>query len=228
MNETHETETTPSPTPASAPLGAATSDLPTVDALLGLVREPLLAAARGRARRDALAGRRVRIVARASLGVPEHAVIVRGGEVLTQGRWPATRGALQAGDHVVVQVGTEPADRERYVRWLHELAASEPPPMSLAPCSQTAAGLHPLWCIAAARLCLPAHVAVEARHDLLGIRLAQVALGFGADALGGPIETDRSLPLCGVTRPDENTAAGLATLVRHAGLQPVHAPESTP
>jgi hypothetical protein len=222
----NETEATPLSNPAPTP--AVAMEPPSVEVLLGWIREPLLAAARGRARRDALAGRRVRIVARTPIAIPEHAVILRGDEVLTLGRWPATRGAMQAGDHVVVQVGTEPGDRERYVRWLHELAASEPPPMSLAPCSQTAAGLHPLWCIAAARLCLPAHVAIEARHDLLGIRLAQVALGFGADALGGPIETDRSLPLCGVTRPDENTASGLATLVRHAGLQPVHAPESTP
>lgn len=221
-----ETEATPSPDagpkgPVDPPLSPPTEPLSS-ERLLALVAEPLLAASRGRARRDALRGRRVELVARAAMTTPEHAAILRGGETIDLPRWPAPRGVLQAGDHVVVQVGTEQGDLDRYVAWLQELACSEPPHVSIAPCSRTAAGLHPLWCIAAARLTLPAHVHVEARHDLLGIRLAQVALGFGADALGGPIEHDRSLPLCGVTRPDENTAAGLATLVRHAGLQPIH------
>ncbi|MBC8068619.1 MAG: hypothetical protein IAG13_09830, partial [Deltaproteobacteria bacterium] len=92
------------------------------------------------------------------------------------------------------------------------------PPLRIAAGSHTAAGLHRLWCIAVLRLTMPAQVLVEARHDHLGIRLAQIALGFGADVLAGPIDADRSLPLCGVTRPDEATHAGLATLVRHAGL----------
>ncbi len=203
------------------------AELPSIEALLAWVREPLIAAARGRARRDGLFGRRVRITARPTLPIPEHATVVRGGEVRTLQQWPAIPGGLQAGDHVVVQVGTVPEDRERYVRWLHALARHDLPRISIAPCSRTASGLHPLWCIAAARLCLPAHVAIEARHDLLGIRLAQVALGFGADTIAGPIEPDRNLPLCGVTRPDENTASGLATLVRHAGLSPAHDPETT-
>ena len=77
-----------------------------------------------------------------------------------------------------------------------------------------------MWCIAAARLALPTAVRIEARHDRIGIRLAQIALGFGADTLSGPILPDRSLPLAGVTRPDEATAAGLATLVREAALEP--------
>jgi hypothetical protein len=203
-------------------------ELPTAEVLLGLVGEPLLAAVRGRVRRDALRGRRVHIVARAPVTAPEHAAIVRRGDVMTLAQWPGARGTIQDGDHVIVQVGTDAGDRERYVRWLHDLARHELPRLSLSPCSRTAAGLHPLWCIAVARLCLPAHITIEARHDLLGIRLAQVALGFGADALGGPIHADRSLPLCGVTRPDENTVSGLATLVRHAGLQPIHESEPTP
>jgi hypothetical protein len=189
--------------------------------LLALVDEPLLAAVRGRSRRESLRGREIRIVPRDAIAVPSHAAIVSGGVATTLDDWPAPRGDLHDGDHVVIQVGATQPERERWVRWLLELASAEPPPCTLAPCSTTAAGLHPLWCIAVARMCLPPQVVVEARHDLLGIRLAQVALGFGAEVLSGPIDADRHLPLCGVTRPDEATAAGLATLVRHAGLVPV-------
>ncbi len=212
---------TPRGTGAATTTAALLAEPPTVEALLALVDEPLIAAARGRARRDALLGRQVRIVARPSMATPEVAAIVRAGVVRQLEQWPVARGGLQPGDHLVIQVGTTPAERERYVRWLHELARHEPPRLGLAACSRTAAGLHPLWCLAVARLCLPAQVSIEARHDLLGIRLAQIALGFGADVLAGPIDPDRSLPLCGVTRPDENTASGLCTLIRHAGLHPV-------
>ena len=64
---------------------------------------------------------------------------------------------------------------------------------------------------------------MQARHDLIGIRVAQVALGFGADTLAGPVQPDRSLPLAGVTRPNENTHAGLRALVEQAGLTPSEA-----
>lgn len=216
-------EPTNPPQPDAAPTvdSGRPPESPSIAMLLALVDEPLVAAVRGRARRDALVGREVRIVARAAMAIPEHAAIVRGGLASPLDRWPAPRGGLQDGDHLVIQVGTAPAERERYVRWLLELARHDLPRCGLAPCSRTAAGLHPLWCIAVARLCLPPQIAIEARHDLLGIRLAQVALGFGANVLAGPIDADRSLPLCGVTRPDENTAAGLTTLVRHAGLHAV-------
>lgn len=217
-------EPTNPPQPDVAPAHADAGrppESPSVEMLLALGDEPLVAAVRGRARRDALVGREVRIVACAAMAIPEHAAIVRGALVVPLDRWPAPRGGVQDGDHVVIQVGTAPAERERYIRWLLELARNDVPRFGLAPCSRTAAGLHPLWCVAVARLCLPAQVAIEARHDLLGIRLAQVALGFGANVLAGPIESDRTLPLCGVTRPDENTAAGLTTLVRHAGLHAV-------
>ena len=69
-------------------------------------------------------------------------------------------------------------------------------------------------------LSLPENIRVEARHDLVGIRLAQVALGFGADTLAGPIAPPRVLPLAGVSRPDENTVAALSLLVTEAGLTP--------
>ncbi len=206
---------------ADAALGTPPPGAPTFDALIALVEEPLLAASRGRARRELLRGREIRIVARDAVGVPDHALVLRGDAMATLAQWPASHGGLQDGDHVVAQIGADAADRERWVRWLLELSRQDLPRFSLAPCSSAAAGLHPLWCIAVARLCLPSQVSIEARHDLLGIRLAQVALGFGADVVSGPVAADRHLPLCGVTRPDEATATGLATLVRHAGLVPV-------
>lgn len=211
-------QTQPEPTAtaqARAPLDASTHD-----ALLALFGEPLLAASRGRARRDALFGRRVHIEHRARIVAPDVAAIARGDEMIALPRWPSPA-MLQDGDHVVVQIDADDGGRERWLRWLVELGAGDKTRLALAPCSRTAAGLHPLWCIAVARLAASAATRIVARHDLLGVRLAQVALGFGADVLAGPIDPDRSLPLCGVTRPDETTLAGLSTLVRHAGLTAV-------
>jgi 2-iminoacetate synthase ThiH len=115
------------------------------------------------------------------------------------------------------------------VHWLLELAqhhAKTPlpslphvGPCSLAPFSTDAAGTHRLWAIAVARLVLPAAIRVEARHDLIGIRLAQVALGFGADTIAGPIAPERHLPVAGVPRPDETTITGLHKLIEQAGLE---------
>jgi hypothetical protein len=126
------------------------------------------------------------------------------------------------GDHVAIAV--EPGDDaacERYATWLLRLAASELPPSSLAPWSRQPGGTARLWAIAIARLVLPSHVRVEARHDLVGIRLAQIALAFGADTLSGPIVADRKLPVAGVTRPTEATLAGLRNLIEQAGFEPV-------
>ena len=125
-----------------------------------------------------------------------------------------------------VQLCVEPEDGPRahaYLEWLLELAhlaeRGRPVPRSVAPYSTHAAGTHRLWLIAVARLVLPASIRVEARHDLVGIRLAQIALGFGADVLSGPIESDRHLPVAGVTRPNEATLAGLRNLIEQAGLE---------
>lgn len=146
-------------------------------------------------------------------------------EVLELAGWPEAAD-LRPGDRVVTQVDATDDARRRFVAWLRAVGPHAPRELSVAPCSATAGGTHRLWCIAAARLLLPDHVRVEARHDLIGIRLAQIAVGFGADTLAGPIEPDRSLPLAGVTRPNEGTAAGLSTLVRQLGLSP-RAPASS-
>jgi hypothetical protein len=135
-------------------------------------------------------------------------------------RWPAPS-RWHAGDRIVCEVA--PGQAKAWVDYLQALAhaGSLPADCSIAPHCREAAGTHKLWLIASARLALPAHVRVEARHDLLGIRVAQVALGFGADTLSGPIEPDRKLPLAGTTRPNENTRAGLFALVEQAGLTAV-------
>jgi hypothetical protein len=191
----------------------------TAEELLALWPDPHGTAARACARRKSLGARAIRIEPVAAHPIPEHAAIVRSGAVEMLSAWPTAR-SLRAGDRVVVQVDADASARARYAEWLVAFVQDVPPPCSIAPCSRIAAGLHPLWCIAATRIALPGDI-VEARHDLLGIRLAQIALGFGADALTGPIAPDRVLPLCGVPRPDEHTLAGLVALVQHAGL--VHA-----
>jgi len=125
-----------------------------------------------------------------------------------------------------VVVAVTPERAEAYVSWLLAVARATPathdPMRTLAPWCATPAGTHRLWLIAAARIVLPASIRVMARHDLIGIRMAQLALAFGADALGGPVAADRKLPLAGVTRPNENTRTGLAALIEQAGLSPLH------
>lgn len=134
------------------------------------------------------------------------------------GAWPQN---VSDGQDIVLQVDAHEEGRDRFATWLCEVGPTLPQGASLAPFSTEAAGLHRLWCLAAARLALPAHVRVQVRHDVVGIRLAQIALGFGVDTFGGPLQSDRKLPLAGVTRPDEATRAGLSTLIRSAGLRPV-------
>ncbi|MFV8756814.1 hypothetical protein ACNOYE_40235 [Nannocystaceae bacterium ST9] len=144
----------------------------------------------------------------------------RAGEVIALTGLPE-RDAWRAGDHYMIAI--EPGDdaaATRYAEWLLGLADDLPLGCSIAPWSRGVGATARLWAIAVARLILPRHVRVEARHDLVGIRLAQVALAFGADTLAGPIAADRKLPVAGVTRPSEATLAGLRNLIEQAGLEP--------
>ena len=132
--------------------------------------------------------------------------------------WPDPH-ALAAGDRLLLRV--DPTDLPAYCAWLIAAAAAPlPANTSLAPYTAIPGGLHRLHLLAAARLALPQHIRVEARHDLIGIRLAQVALQFGADTLAGPIDTSRHLPLAAIPRPNETSQAALAELIRQAGLEP--------
>ncbi len=206
----------------------ADASLPELDAarLLELRDNPPLAGRLAMQRRTALFGRRTLLRPTPSHPVPSGPALLRRDQLLDCPSSPEP-GAWQPGDRVMLSVAPQD-DRaaHRYVAWLLELAAARAPwdgspllgPCSLAPFCPSPAGTHRLWLIAAARLALPAGIRVEARHDLIGIRLAQVALGFGADTLAGPIEADRRLPIAGVTRPNEASVTGLRNLIEQAGL----------
>jgi len=159
------------------------------------------------------------------LPTAERALLLRDGLVLQLSGLPS-HGEIRRDDLLVVEVDPTIESRRRFAEWLSTEGVRFPESSALAPTSPTAAGLHRLWCFAAARIALPTFVRIVARHDLIGIRLAQLAIGFGADTLAGPLQSDRKLPLAGVTRPDETTLSGLVTLVQQAGFEPI-APHRT-
>jgi hypothetical protein len=131
--------------------------------------------------------------------------------------WP-TAPELREGDRVVLWV--EPEERPAFARWLAAQGPHLPLGVSVAPASRTPSGTHRAWLVGATRLALGPGRHVVARHDLLGPRVAQITLGFGASELDGPWRADRRLPVAGVTRPDETTPLGLSALVEQAGLVP--------
>ncbi len=194
-----------------------------VAALLELRGDPPQAGQWAGEVRQAYFGQRTNLRTTPELPHPETDVSVeRAGQRLALAELPAASTWL-AGDRVAIAI--EPGDdaaARRYATWLVQLAGSElPTGCSLAPWSRQPGGTARLWAIAVARLVMPAMVRVEARHDLIGIRIAEVALAFGADTLSGPIVADRKLPVAGVTRPTEATLAGLRNLIEQAGLEPV-------
>ena len=81
-------------------------------------------------------------------------------------------------------------------------------------------GLDTLHLIATCRLALPAIPHVIADVPALGPRLAQMALGFGADELFGPIVSERALRLGDNARNPAMTRKEAAILIRGAGLSP--------
>lgn len=226
MNERLPQPLTPMPT--QEPLDAATA--------LALRHNPPRLGRLAMARRRALFGDAVLVRARPTPSLtlePGQALVVGPGAALANAPLDARSvqtwvdAALELDADASLLLPLEPRDAEapaRYVEGLLALAealADRPAPASsLAPYCTVPAGTFRLWAIAVARLLLPAGVRVEARHDLVGIRVAQIALGFGADTLSGPIEADRALPIAGVTRPNEATRAGLFNLVEQAGLRP--------
>lgn len=180
----------------------------TAQELLSLHLNPASAGRRASARRAEMFGENIWIRGRAAVtGEPK--------------AWPMS---AASGEDILLHVEPTEDGREAYVSWLLEVGATLPAGVAVSAYSTEAAGLHRLWCLAAARLALPEHVRVEVRHDLVSIRLAQIALGFGVDTFAGPLESDRKLPLAGVTRPDEATREGIATLIRAAGLRPTFEP----
>jgi hypothetical protein len=197
--------------------------------LLRLAGFPPLLGAWAMEVRTLLFGRRTLLRPTIEHPLPSGPALLRREQLIELDTWPDPE-AWQAGDRLMLPIASgDTAMASDYVHWLLELAehhAHTPlpslphvGPCSLAPFSTDAAGTHRLWAIAVARLVLPAAIRVEARHDLVGIRLAQVALGFGADTIAGPIAPERHLPVAGVPRPDETTITGLHKLIEQAGLE---------
>ncbi len=190
--------------------------------LLALRLQPAKVGALVAARREAFdpeRARRITIADAPATERPSPAAVVREGTTHALQAWPSA-GAWRPGDRVIVGIDDTDQARARYLGWLRAIAAEPTPDTTLAPVGSDAAGLHKLWCLTAARLVLPPQVAIEIRHDLVGIRLAQLAIGMGADVVAGPITAERSLPLAGVTRPTETSLSALSTIVRQAGFRP--------
>lgn len=210
-------------------------------ALLALFADPADAGRRAIAARDAAFGPQIVIRGAPVHPPPALATLIQGERVIdlspasgpiehvaedmsSAPAWPDPA-LLRAGDRLVLAVDHD--QLPAYCAWLLRAAAAAPG-WSLAPFCPRPGGLFRLHLIAAARLALPAGMRVEVRHDLVGVRLAQVALQFGADTLAGPLDAGRHLPLAGVPRPSETSAMALAELVRQAGFAPQTSPLESP
>ena len=79
-------------------------------------------------------------------------------------------------------------------------------------------GLDTVRCFALCRLALPGVPHLVADVAALGPRLAQMAFGFGADALLAPIVAERALRLGANANNPALTRKEAATLIRGAGL----------
>ena len=209
---------------------------PTPEQLLALFTDPAVAARRACDVRARAFHGQIWIRPAPALASDAPAVIVRGADTLPApghvpsdmshkpALWPDPRD-LRPGDRLLLRV--EHDQLPAYCAWLIA-AADARGGWTLTPFCAQPGGLFRLHLIAAARLALPTAVRVEVRHDLHGVRLAQVALGFGADTLAGPIDIGRHLPLAGIPRPSETSADALCELVRQAGLEPITDLSETP
>jgi hypothetical protein len=115
-------------------------------------------------------------------------------------------GAAPAGARAS-QVSTLPGGRP--VRWLSPALGG----------AEGATGIEALREVAVARLCTPHDVSLGVSWDAVGMELAQVALLFGADVLGGVLRRKAGLPVveagARAARRDE-----IAALVARAGRTP--------
>lgn len=191
-----------------------------IDAALARYTDPAPLGRHAETVRRRAFGDRIDVGPASALAIPRAAAVIRGGTAQMLDAWPEPA-TVVPGDQLVLMVPGTDAGRDRYLAWLRAAArAGLAARVAVAPCSDSDGALHRLWAVAASRLCLPETVRIVARHDLLGIRLAQLALAMGADTLSGPVEPDRKLPIAGVPRPTETTRDGLLRLVIDAGLQP--------
>lgn len=112
-----------------------------------------------------------------------------------------------------------PSERRKQVDKLRRLVAGGLPIWGVLPTPDgEPQGLDTLHLIATLRLELPEvpHVALDVAA--LGPRLAQMALGFGADELWAPVVSERALRLGGNANNPSMTRKEAAVLIRGAGL----------
>lgn len=205
---------------------SAAQDHEWADSLLELFADPADAGRRACAIRERATGTRIRIRAAPPLAPGVRAAVLRGGQAHEPALEPGPSDSpafpdlkqLAPGDRVIVRV--DHGEMPDYCAWLVRAFHGMPATCSLAPYAPTPGGLFRLHLLAAARIVLPHAIDIEARHDLIGVRLAQVALQFGVNTLAGPIDPARHLPLAGIPRPSETSLVALSELVRQAGLDP--------
>jgi len=82
-------------------------------------------------------------------------------------------------------------------------------------------GTDALRTIAVARLMLDNVPHIKAYWIMLGLKIAQLALHYGADDIDGTVEEEHITHDAGGTTPQGLTTAQLAALIREAGRQPV-------
>ena len=82
-------------------------------------------------------------------------------------------------------------------------------------------GFTDLKTIAVARLLLDNFVHIKAYWIMLGVKMAQIALYFGADDLDGTVMEERIGHMAGASSAEALTANELQVLIRAAGREPV-------
>lgn len=124
------------------------------------------------------------------------------------------------------------ADRVDHLRRLRELQDETggftgfvplpyQPENNALPVSKPPTGFDTLRTIAVSRLYLDNIDHVTAYWVGLGLKLAQVALSFGADDLHGTIHEEHIFHMAGSTSPQSQTVAAMIRAIREAGLEPV-------
>ena len=98
--------------------------------------------------------------------------------------------------------------------------AFHPENTGLATCAGPS-GMDDLKNIAVARLMLDNFPHIKAFWVMIGPKLAQIALSFGADDMDGTVKEELITHMAGAQTPQGLTRAQLRALIREAGCEPV-------